>query len=110
MNCELSVDSCTLPSAVDPRLFNIYDQMKVALSRATGQSDQERFRHSYNVILSGVLSQLNRIAAVKESGDIATGYLTSDAYNVIHIHCHTQTQASQIEEWRGAVALCDTTS
>ena len=48
--------------------------------------------------------------AVTESGDIATGYLTSDAYNVIHIHCHTQTQASQIEEWRGAVALCDTTS
>ena len=39
-----------LPIVVDRRLFDIYNQMRVTLSRAIRQSDRQRFRHAYILV------------------------------------------------------------
>ena len=49
-NFELRADACTLPIAVDRRLFDIYNQMRVTLSRAIRQSDRRHFSHAYILV------------------------------------------------------------
>ena len=46
----MRADACSFPIALDRRLFDIYNQMRVTLSRVIRQSDRQHFSHAYILV------------------------------------------------------------